>query len=73
MRTRQSFHVWAIGVVTQVGQSSFDGDEHVRYIRNEVDALHAAMALAVPARRVFMLDLDTGRWTALSPGGASSP
>jgi len=66
LRTEHTFSIHAIDVVTKTGQQDFRGHVHVKYVRNDEEALTEARALCVPGRRIFLLDIDSGDWSQIS-------
>ena len=66
LRTEQTFSIHAIEVVTKTGQQDFRGQVHVKYVRNDEEALTEARAMWVPGRRIFLLDIDSGDWSQIS-------
>jgi hypothetical protein len=66
LRTDHSFTLHAVGQVTQEGQQDFHTHVDVKYARASAGALTDARALAVPGRKIFLRNLDTGDWTEIS-------
>jgi hypothetical protein len=66
LRTDQSFTIYAVGPVAKDRQQDFSSHMNVTYVSDRAAAVAAAKALVVPGRRIFLWDIDTGDWSAIS-------
>ena len=77
--TDESFHVHAVGQVTNEGQQDFDtydrgqpeydhpyGQLHLKYEIEPAAAIAEAIAMVAPGRRIFFRNIDTGDWSEIS-------
>jgi hypothetical protein len=67
LRTDQSFAIYAVGRVAKDGQQDFHAQMNVKYVTDRATAVAEATALVVPGRRIFLWNIDTGDWSAISP------
>ena len=65
LQTTHSFTMHVVGRVTKNGQQDYEKPEKVEYESDWARALAAAKALAVPGRRIFVRNLDTGDWSEI--------
>jgi hypothetical protein len=66
LRTDKSFAIHAVGLVTKDGQQDFDAHVNVKYESDTVAAVARAKALLAPGGRIFMNDIDIGKWSEIS-------
>jgi hypothetical protein len=66
LRTERTFSVHAVGRVSKDGQQEFRGQADVKYVGDLAAALAEARDLLVPGRRIFLLDMDSGKWSEIS-------
>jgi hypothetical protein len=66
LRTDRTFSVHAVGRVSKDGQQEFRGQADVKYVGDLAAALAEARDLLVPGRRIFLLDMDSGKWSEIS-------
>jgi hypothetical protein len=68
LQTGQSYAVHVVGLVTSEGQQDFHDSDSVRYETEAARATAHAQALASPGRKIFCLNMDTGKWTVMPSG-----
>ncbi len=66
LRTERTFSVHAVGRVSKDGQQEFRGQADVKYVGDLAAALAEATDLLVPGRRIFLLDMDSGKLSEIS-------
>ncbi len=64
-QSRKSF-IYGVGRVSNDGQQDFHGGANVKYVRDRAAAVAEAKALVQPRRRIFLWNLDTGKWSEVS-------
>jgi hypothetical protein len=68
-----SLKVHAIGVVVRDGQQDFHTHPVAKYINDQSAAVAEAKTVAQAGRRIFLRNIDTGRWTEIPPDPAHGP
>jgi hypothetical protein len=63
--TRESYTIFAVGVVSRSGQLDFSQSEDVAHVTTIILAVQAAKALVHPQGRIYLLDIDTQEWSEL--------
>jgi hypothetical protein len=67
LETDKSFAIHAVGRVTRDGQQDFDTQVNVKYESDATAAVARAKALLAPGGRIFICNIDTGKWSEISP------
>jgi hypothetical protein len=67
LRTSTSYTVYAVGLVATAGQHDFSHAEPVRHVSTHAEAVTTAKALVGPGGRIYLLDIDTEKWSQV-PG-----
>lgn len=66
LQTTQSSSVYAVGPVSVDHQQDFNAQTNVTYLNDRAAAVAAAKALVASGRRIFLLNIDTGKWSEIS-------
>jgi len=66
LRTRRSFTVYAVGVVSRDGQQDFGSQAFPTHVTDDAAALTIAKSLRTSGSRVFLSDIDTGDWSEIA-------
>ena len=66
LSTARSFIIYAVGPVSSDGQQGFESARDVKYLTTEAEARAEARALVKPKHRIFLRDIDTGKWEDIS-------
>jgi hypothetical protein len=66
LRTRQSYTVYAVGVVARSGQQDFRGQPAVTHVQSHAEAVTIAKTLVTPGGRIYLFDIDTAEWSEIA-------
>jgi hypothetical protein len=70
LRTTQTFTIFAVGLIAKDGQQDFAGGRSgVAHTTDMEGAVAVARSLRRPGQRIFLLDIDDGEWSEISPDG----
>jgi hypothetical protein len=66
LRTSQSFTVYVVGSVAAAGQHDFSHHQQVSHVTTHAEAVKTAKALVAPHGKIYLLDIDTAKWSEIS-------
>ena len=66
LQTTQSYTIYAVGQVSERGQQDFAHHEQHTYTKEYGAAVASALALVGSGRRIFLWNLDTGKWSEIA-------
>ena len=66
LSTARSFTIYVVGRVSQDGQQGFDTQAKTTHLPDEAAARAQAKAIVKPRQKIFLRDIDTGKWSEIS-------
>ncbi|HVC21769.1 MAG TPA: hypothetical protein VNE16_16980 [Vicinamibacterales bacterium] len=66
LQTDHPSAIYGVGEVSKDGQQDFHGGVNVEYVSDHTAAVAKAKALVLPGRRIFLLNLDTAKWSEIA-------